>query len=169
MTLRLILMRHAKSSWDDLTMSDHERPLNKRGRKAAKALGVWLQEQGFTPDQALCSTAERTRETLARSVIACSGAVETKFLDGLYHASAHRMLDVLQSHGTGQTVMLVSHNPGAGAFAEAIVQAPPKHAGFASFPSGATLVVEFDAENWKDVRFGSGALRAFIVPRELTD
>ena len=165
MTLRLILMRHAKSSWDDLMMSDHERPLNARGRKAATAFGTWLKEQGFTPDQALCSTAQRTRETLERSV----GAVDTKFLDGLYNASAHRILDVLQSHGTGQTVMLVAHNPGIAEFAESIVQTVPKHSGFMAYPSGATLVAEFEAESWKDLRLGTGAVQAFIVPRELTD
>ncbi len=165
MTLRLILMRHAKSSWDDLTLSDHDRPLNKRGRTAAKALGVWLKEQGFTPDQVLCSTAVRTRETLARSV----GALSTEFLQGLYHASAHKMLDSVQTHGSGKALMLVAHNPGIAEFAESIVQSPPAHPRFFDYPSGATLVVEFEVESWNDVRFGQGRLKAFIVPRELTD
>ena len=64
MTLQLILMRHAKSSWDDPAAADFDRPLNGRGRRSAKALGHWLRQRGWLPDRVLCSSARRTRETL---------------------------------------------------------------------------------------------------------
>ena len=60
---RLILTRHAKSSWDDPLMSDHDRPLNERGKAAAADLGQWLASRGYVPDQVLCSDALRTRKT----------------------------------------------------------------------------------------------------------
>ena len=60
---RLILVRHAKSDWS-LGMADHDRPLNVRGRASAAAIGRWLREKNLRPDQVLCSTATRTRETL---------------------------------------------------------------------------------------------------------
>ena len=63
MTLRLILMRHAKSSWDSPGLDDHERPLNGRGCRSAKAIGAWLNDHGYLPDLVLSSDAERTRET----------------------------------------------------------------------------------------------------------
>ena len=63
---RLILMRHAKSDWGDPMLPDHDRPLNKRGRRAASALGHWMREAGLRPDQILCSSATRTQETCAR-------------------------------------------------------------------------------------------------------
>ena len=165
MTLRLILLRHAKSSWDDFAQSDHDRPLNKRGRGAAKAIGGWLAEQGYLPEHVLCSTAARTRETLTRAAV----TAEATFLQSLYHASADRILDLIQTHGAGQSLMVVGHNPGAAEFAERIVMSAPRHARFRDYPSGAALVVEFEADNWSDVRFGSGSVLAFIVPCELMD
>ena len=62
---RLILTRHAKSDWDDPMLDDHDRPLNKRGQRSAAELGEWLHSRGYEPDEVLCSTALRTRETWA--------------------------------------------------------------------------------------------------------
>ena len=64
MTRRLILMRHAKSSWDNPFAEDHQRPLNGRGKRSAKAIGEWLRAQGYLPDQILSSSATRTRELM---------------------------------------------------------------------------------------------------------
>ncbi|MBU2981957.1 histidine phosphatase family protein [Lentibacter algarum] len=165
MTLRLVLTRHAKSSWDDLTLSDFERVLNKRGQGAAKAIGAWISAQGYTPDAALCSAATRTRETLERSGL----QPETQFLDGLYHAGADKILSIAQGKGSGKTLMIVAHNPGIAEFAGRILQRTPQHPRFADYPSGATLVADFEAERWADLRFGAGTPLAFIVPRELTE
>ena len=63
MTKRLILTRHAKSSWDDPAMADHDRPLNDRGKAAAADLGAWLASRGYIPGEVLCSDAQRTRST----------------------------------------------------------------------------------------------------------
>ena len=61
MALSLILVRHAKSSWDTPALSDHDRPLNKRGRASARAIGDWLRKENLLPDQILTSTAQRRR------------------------------------------------------------------------------------------------------------
>ena len=66
MTRTLILTRHAKSSWDAPVASDHDRPLNKRGRKSAPAIGTWLKQNGWLPDEVISSTSARTRETWDR-------------------------------------------------------------------------------------------------------
>ncbi|SFL37658.1 SixA phosphatase family protein [Shimia haliotis] len=163
MTLKLILMRHAKSSWDDPLQSDHARPLNKRGRASASVMGKWLAENGYLPDELLCSTAERTRETYARLGLV---APETTFSDALYHASADIMLRVLQG-ARGKTVLMLGHNPGIGHCAELMARQAPDHPRFLDYPTCATTVFTFDTASWADVSFGQGDVLAFGLPREL--
>jgi phosphohistidine phosphatase len=166
MTLRLILTRHAKSSWDDPTMPDRDRPLNARGRGAAADLGAWLASRGYVPDEVLCSDAVRTRETWEGIAPALPGAPTVTLKPTLYHAGPDVMLAVLR-HANGRTVMMLGHNPGIAELAARLVARPPQHEGFAHYPTGATLVASFEAEDWADIGFGQGAVRDFIVPREI--
>ncbi|WP_209426062.1 histidine phosphatase family protein [Pararhodobacter sp. SW119] len=166
MTKRLILTRHAKSSWDDPVMSDHDRPLNDRGRAAAVDLGAWLASRGYLPDAVLCSDAVRTRETWEGIAPAFAAPPEIILKSALYHAGAVVMLAVLR-HATGDTVMMIGHNPGIADFAERLVAQPPAHALFRRYPTGATLVASFEVATWQEVDFGMGAARDFIIPREI--
>jgi phosphohistidine phosphatase len=167
MTKRLILTRHAKSSWDDPTLADRDRPLNGRGRRAAAALGAWLASRGYVPDEVLCSDTARTRETWELLARALPGAPEPTLKPALYNAGAEVMLAVLR-HARGDTVLMLGHNPGIAEFAARIVARPPLHEAFTRYPTGATLVASFEAEAWSDIGFGQGATRDFVVPRELT-
>lgn len=160
---RLILMRHAKSSWDDPLQKDHDRPLNGRGRVSARVVGDWLRARKYVPDQALSSTSARTRETFSRLGIAC----DTRFLSSLYHAGPDVMLEVLRG-ATGEAVLMLGHNPGISWFAQNIVQVPPPHPRFFDYPTCATLVVEFDVEDWREIGTESGRAIDFVIPRELT-
>lgn len=160
---RVILMRHAKSSWGQPGLADHARPLNERGKRSARALGEWLRRRTFLPDQILSSTSRRTRETCER----LGFEVETRFLDSLYHAEPDDLLGALQQ-GEGECVLVLGHNPGIGDFAQDIVDTPPDHARFADFPTGATLVVDFDIDDWSALTPGTrGHVAGFVVPREL--
>ncbi|SFG69494.1 SixA phosphatase family protein [Sulfitobacter dubius] len=161
---RLILMRHAKSDWSHGT-SDHDRPLNPRGRSAAEALGNWLRAEGLLPDAVLCSTAARTRETCAILNLPESCAVE--HLRQLYLAEPSEIIANLRQRATGDTVLLVAHNPGIAAAAELLLQQTPDQDAFDRYPSGATTVMDFDIDNWADLAPGSGALHAFTVPKQL--
>jgi phosphohistidine phosphatase len=161
---RLILMRHAKSSWDHPGLSDHDRPLNARGKRSAKALGDWLRQRNFVPDQILSSSSTRTRETFAR--LGLTGDVQ--WLDRLYHADPDDILRVLR-HATGQTVLLLGHNPGIAEFAQDIVEEAPNHSRFDDYPTGATLVAEFDIDDWSLLEMGTGRALDFIVPRDLIE
>jgi len=161
-TLRLILMRHAKSSWSDPFADDHDRMLNPRGREAAENLGDWLRDHGHSPQLALCSTAMRTRETLERANLSCPVSYEPE----LYHAPAARILSVLH-RGTRPDLILLGHNPGIGDFAARILKDPPGDDSFFAFPTGATIVAEFAADNWDQVEWASGQLLDFILPRSL--
>ncbi|WP_170429332.1 SixA phosphatase family protein [Ruegeria arenilitoris] len=165
MSRRLILTRHAKSSWDSLALADHDRPLNKRGRKSAPAIGAWLRENEWLPDEVLSSTATRTRETWDRMGLQAN---KLCFHRALYHAEPADMLIEL-SGATGHTVLMLGHNPGISAFAERIVKHPPDHARFYDYPTCATTVVRFDMSDWSEIRWHSGEIEGFVIPRELQE
>lgn len=159
----LILIRHAKSDWE-FDRPDHDRPLNARGRRAATAIGAWLRDNHYLPNEVLCSTSARTRETLAL----LNTNAPTRFEPALYHAAPDTLIEMLKS-AQGNSVMLLAHNPGIAALAEALLTTAPDHPRFAAYPTCATLVASFDIDTWKDLRTGTGTAHAFIVPRDLTD
>ena len=163
---RLILTRHAKSSWDDPATPDHDRPLNERGKAAAAELGVWLASRGYVPGEVLCSDALRTRKTWSGLAPALPGTPVLNLKPALYHAGPDVMLAVLR-HATEDCVMMIGHNPGIAEFAGRLVARAPVHAEFPRFPTGATLVCDFVVESWAEVSFGLGATVDFIVPREV--
>lgn len=160
---QLILIRHAKSDWS-FDLSDHDRPLNPRGRRAAPAIGDWLRAKGALPDEVLSSTAARTRETLDLLGI----PAPARFERALYLAAPETMLDVLKS-GVGDAVLMLGHNPGIAELAAGLVKASPQHPRFEAYPTCATLVARFDIDTWQDLRPGTGTVQAFVVPRDLTD
>ncbi len=108
----LILMRHAKSSWNHAGLTDHQRPLNKRGRKAARAIGSVLRARKLTPEHIWSSDSQRTRETVARAFP--GDDIDTVWQNGFYHASANQVLYVCGEQGepNSGTLMLMGHNPG---------------------------------------------------------
>lgn len=163
---RLILTRHAKSSWDDPLTPDHDRPLNERGRAAAADLGQWLASRGYVPGEVLCSDSLRTRKTWSGIAPALPGTPVLELKPALYHAGPEVMLAVLR-HASADTVMMIGHNPGMAEFAARIVAHAPLNPEFARYPTGATLVVDFAASSWADVGFGQGVVDDFIVPREI--
>jgi phosphohistidine phosphatase len=163
---RLILTRHAKSSWDDPLTPDHDRPLNERGKAAAADLGQWLASRGYVPDEVLCSDALRTRKTWSGIAPALPGTPILELKPALYHAGPDVMMAVLR-HARGDCVMMIGHNPGIAEFAHRLVARAPLHEAFARYPTGATLVAEFDVADWAEVQPGTGSTVDFIVPREL--
>ncbi len=165
MTKRLILIRHAKSSWDNADMPDHERPLNKRGRNAAAELGGWLASRGYLPDEVISSDSARTRETWEEIAAALPATPEPRFTPKLYQAAADTMLAVLR-HASGDTVLMLGHNPGIAEFAHRLVARAPLNPEFQKFPTAATLVAEFPIAVWSEAAWGAAAPDDFVVPRE---
>jgi len=166
MTLRLILIRHAKSSWSDPTTDDHDRVLNSRGRESAKAIGAWLGGKGFVPQKVICSSAARCAETLALVQDGLAAKPEVMFEQSLYNASLDVMLGKLQS-ASGDVVAMIGHNPAIGELADALVKQSPARPRFSIYPSGATTVIDFDVESWSEVQLDQGDLVDFVLPRDL--
>jgi phosphohistidine phosphatase len=159
-------MRHAKSSWDDPQLDDFDRPLNGRGRRSAIAVGEWLGDRGFEPDQVLSSDSLRTRETWCYVARAFEEPTEPEWLPSLYHASAQMILDVLRK-SSKPSVMVLCHNPSTAQFAQMILAAAPMHLRFRDYPTAATLVADFDVDEWGDVEWNQGTPVDFTVPRDL--
>ena len=162
---RLILMRHAKSDWSDLTASDHERTLNNRGVKSAEAMGDWLRHEGLLPDSVLCSDAARTQETLGLLKLP---EIPTTITRKLYLAEADVMARILKQQ-TGDCVLMVVHNPGTIILAERLIGNSPEQPEFDAFPTCATLVADFDINTWRGLEMGSGTALHFTLPRSLIE
>lgn len=166
MSLRLILTRHAKSSWNNALLTDHDRVLNERGRLAASAIGDWLAAKGYVPDQVLCSSAERTQETWELIAAKIAHAPMPDILRMLYLASEDQMLGALHK-AKGVTVMMVTHNPGTAYLAEGLAQTAPDIGAFSRYPTAATTVFDFDTDSWNKISWNSGKVIDFITPRDL--
>ena len=166
----LYLLRHAKSSWDDPTLADHERPLSPRGRRAAQLLADHFASATIRPEVILCSSATRARETLA-PITAAMGLGDRVQIDmGLYGATAEQILVRLRTVDQDvASVLVVGHNPGLQDLALELSGDDPD-AGIrvsAKFPTGALAVVVMDAGSWPVLSSGTAHLASLTVPRQL--
>lgn len=113
MLRHLLIMRHAKSSWDDEALKDHDRPLNKRGRKAADKVAQVLNAKGYAPDTIWCSDAVRTKETATRLIRIIPGPQVIYHQPGFYMATSDAVLQLCASaEEPDGNLMLLGHNPG---------------------------------------------------------
>ncbi len=165
-TLKLILTRHAKSSWDDPTIDDHDRPLNERGEAGAERMGAWLADRGHVPALILCSTAKRAQMTARIMMEQFADRPELSLISGLYHASPDTILAKIRAANAAD-LMVVGHNPGLASFADLISETRPKHERFTSFPTTSTLISEVHRDSWADLKFGDAKMVNFVVPRDL--
>jgi len=174
--LTLFLLRHAKSSWTDARLADFERPLAPRGEKAAPKIGAFMARAGFEPDFILCSSAQRTRETLALILPHLGGEAEVRLTRGVYEADDEGDLLAQLAALDRETpspgrVLLIGHNPamqdlalhltGRGSEADRTALAE-------KFPTATLAVLTFDADQgWTGLTAQSGLLTHFIRPKAL--
>jgi len=170
---QLLLLRHAKSSWDDPALSDHARPLNARGRQAAAAIAQAMRDLGLSPDIVLVSSARRTLQTLEALTPFEDGAL-IEPMDALYLAPWRRLLEAVQAApATARSLLLIGHNPGLHELALALAGAAGLAGGGAEaqrlaegYPTGA--LAEFTiAASWRGLEPGGARLVRFLAPRDL--
>ena len=164
----LYLLRHAKSSWKQGDLSDHDRPLARRGRRATTAIARHLREQGIVPELILCSTARRARETLERIEPVLAGRA-VRVESELYGASAGTLLERLHlvPDAVG-SVMLIGHNPGLQRLALELAQPAPEMRELeAKYPTAGLAILAFDRPSWDELDRGTAELVAFVRPRDL--
>jgi phosphohistidine phosphatase len=161
---QLHILRHAKSSWDDPDLADHERPLAPRGKKAAVRIAEHVRTEGITPELVLCSTALRARQTFAALLSVLSGDVEIRLEDALYGAGVETVLTRLRTvdEAVG-SVLVVGHNPTLQELALALAG---REDALEHFPTGALATLSLTT-SWADIAEGGAELVAFVVPRKL--
>lgn len=166
---RLFILRHAKSSWDDPGLADHERPLAPRGRRAVEAIAAHVNAAGIEPELVLCSSSRRTRETLEGVGVGGEHVIESD----LYGASCQEVLERLHRVPEEvESVMLVGHNPTLQALvlrlADDEVAADASYLGEVrrKFPTGALATLTFDG-TWEELSPRSARLASYVRPKSL--
>lgn len=169
----LILMRHAKSSWDAGQIADHDRVLADRGRDAVPAMGQWLRAQKLIPEMVLSSTAARVKETLALLLPSLPADIVVKELEALYMALPREILAVIAKVKNKEkvgTLLVIGHNPGIGSLAHWLAGQGDKQ-GLErmrdKFPTAAIAVIDFDIASWRELDGEQGTLRQFVTPKDL--
>lgn len=167
----LFALRHAKSSWEDGMLEDFDRPLSKRGREAAVAMGAYLCRSGIRPALVLCSPSQRTRETLDRVHTALDSPLPVRFEKQLYLADAMTLLNrVRDVDDSLASVMLVGHNPGLQQFLlllTADTHDKKRQSLAFKYPTGSLAIIEAPAARWAELAPHSGALTEFVRARSL--
>ncbi len=171
-TKRLFVLRHAKSSWDDPGLEDHERPLAARGRRACVVIAAHIRAAGVEPQLVLCSSSRRTRETLEGIDPPGERVIEKE----LYLASAQDVLERLRRLPAELgSVMLIGHNPTSQMLVlrlthrdDAAANGPERAAVERKFPTGALATLTFEGE-WSELAPGRARLVEFLTPRGLSE
>lgn len=159
----LLILRHAKSSWKGKGISDHARPLNKRGKKAAPLMGQVLYEDDFVPDVILSSTALRARQTADLVAEASGFEGQVDYLDDFYHAWPSDYLNALCSLSDKiNTAMVVGHNPGMELLLEMLTGQSER------FPTAALASVKLSIDFWSQLNDETeGELLHLWLPRAI--
>jgi phosphohistidine phosphatase len=165
---QLFLLRHAKSSWDEPGLADHDRPLAPRGRRALKLMAEHLGREGVRPALVLCSSARRTRETLEAIAPALGEGISVQIERELYGASEQRLLERLRAvEDDVESLMLIGHNPGVEQLALSLAGSGQNLGGpRRKYPTGALATLEFTSR-WGDLQPGRAELTDFVTPKQL--
>ena len=155
-------MRHAKSSWTSGAATDHQRPLNKRGRRAAPRVGARLRDLGWIPDLVIASDSERTRETWQRMQVEFPDSIAEYFTSAFYHGG---LTDIASSCSTLpediSTLLVLGHNPG---WEDAVAGLSGQ---WVRMTTANAALLESDAEDWAEAMEASWVLVEVLRPKEL--
>ncbi|RVD43075.1 MAG: histidine phosphatase family protein [Mesorhizobium sp.] len=168
-TRQLLVLRHAKSSWDDPKLADFDRPLGPRGLKTAPLMGRELSRRGWLPDLALVSAALRTRDTWRLVAAELPKSAAAEFTDALYEAAAVDVLAVVRK-ADAASLLVLGHNPGLEDFARRLAGSGSDARALRKleekFPTAALARFVFKGD-WADLGFGGARLTHCIRPKEL--
>ena len=158
----LMLLRHAKSSWDDSSLRDFERPLASRGRRDAPRLGEALARRGPLPDLVISSPATRARQTIELFIESADLSLSPQFDESIYAASSAELMKVVRRiPDASSCALLVGHNPG---FEDLLARLT---GAFERMPTAALACIEFSIDRWGDVEDGAGRLNWLLTPKDL--
>jgi phosphohistidine phosphatase len=167
----LLLLRHAKSSWETPGEADLDRRLAPRGRRAAPLVAQRMVKRGWLPELVLCSPALRVRETWQLMAPVLGEQIPCKVSRTIYPGAPSRLMMALsRAPAEVERLMLIGHNPGLGSLATSLC-GTGSHKDLTSmstkFPTAGLAVIGFDVGRWADITPGSGRLEAFVRPKDL--
>ena len=157
----LFVLRHAKSSWDDSSLADFDRPLNDRGKKAAPLMGRIMAERDLVPEVIFSSPAVRARETA--SLVKKAGKLDAEILfeERIYEASPQTLKHVVAGIDDAfRSAMIVGHNPGMEGFIRLLTGR------LEAMPTAALAIIDLDIARWEDLDPDRGTLRQLIRPKD---
>ena len=158
----LLLLRHAKSSWDEPNLRDFDRPLAKRGKRDAPRMGEALRERGPLPDFVLCSPAQRARSTMKAFIKAAGIEAEPQFEEGIYEASSAELISIARRlPDSSACALMVGHNPGFEDLLSRLTGSSER------MTTAALACIGFDIERWEDIEDGQGKLAWLLTPKQL--
>jgi phosphohistidine phosphatase len=158
----LFLLRHAKSSWKDQSLPDFERPLNRRGKRAAADVGRYLKHELIVPELVVSSPALRARETIERLAKAAKWNVEVRFDQRIYEAGGLGLLEVIsQIENERKNALLVGHNPGIEELLMLLTGDSKR------VPTAALAKIELKSSKWTTAADKRAKLAWLIKPRDL--
>lgn len=166
---RLLLMRHAKSSWDDPKLADAERPLAPRGRKAAARVAKHMKKSGLEPSIVLCTSAVRARQTLEILKSALPESTTVKIEPRLYTAGSKELMNRLRRlSGRARSVLIIGHNPAIQELALELLSDEAQAAEVSKkFPTAALAIFDVRIREWKNLGPGKASLVNFVTPKKL--
>jgi len=160
----LLLLRHAKSDWNDSSLKDFDRPLAARGERDAPRIGKALRKRGQLPDLIISSPAARAKATIEAVAKAAKLDLEIRFDEAVYGASSAELIKlVLGLPDKSSCAMLVGHNPG---FEDLVGRLSGSHE---RMPTAALACIEFKVDRWDDVNDGEGKLVWLLTPKNLQE
>src|SRR5216683_4761246 len=169
--LRLMLMRHAKSSWSSPGMQDAARPLTGRGEAAARLMGGYMAHHSLVPDRVLCSPARRSRDTWAAIAAKWPVDMDVVFDQRLYEATPQTVLSIVRDQDdAARTLLVIGHNPGLQEAAELLIAAGDvelRERLREKFPTAALAVIDFAVNKWSRIHDRSGRLDRYVIPRSI--
>lgn len=159
----LILMRHAKSDWGDESLSDHDRPLNERGRRDSRRMAQWLEATDMVPDLILSSSSVRTRETVGLMTDQWTIEPIVTYCQSLYLATPEAILSAVRSDACDAgKLMVVAHNPGITHLVSSL------SGQIVEMPTAAIAVFQLSMVDWSELRPGTPMkLVHFMRPKAL--
>jgi phosphohistidine phosphatase len=159
----LTLIRHAKSSWLDMSIDDFDRPLNKRGEKDGPFMNKWLKKHAIQPELILCSPANRARLTLDAFSYLSNHAKETMLIDDIYESSMMTLISVIQDIPDSiDHAALIGHNPGLSDLAHYLSRDD-----FERLVTSAVMILELDISHWNDIAPHCGSILTHVWPKLL--
>ncbi len=167
----LVLMRHAKSSWNSDAVSDFDRPLNRRGQTDAPRMGKWLAQQQSEPDSIMVSPALRTRQTIAAVIDAANWqGGDVQWQQDIYGAGARCLLSLIHDlPETTDTALIVGHNPAMDDLVDYLSMEPVRLSENGKLMATASIAVFSFSRAWGEIDVGSGQLQVICRPRELVE